>query len=386
MMTLLKNAMVYKPERIGIKHVLIAGSKIIGLTDDIPQLDTRLDVEILDLDGAIVAPGIIDGHTHITGGGGESGYASRVPPVNLSRYSSAGITTVVGVLGTDDVTRNTQSLVAQANALCAEGLTAYCYTGGYHIPLTTLTGSIREDIAYIDRIIGVGELAISDHRSSQPQLSEILRIASDAHVAGLMTGKAGIVHFHLGDGPRGLALLNQALDETELPARVFNPSHINRNKRLFDEAVNLATRGCFVDLTAFPDSGPDEWSAAEGLLRYLASGSPVDQITISSDGGGCLPTFDQHGQITHSQVGDPLTLQQTLNQLISDTNPLEKILPAFTRNVAKLLRLHQKGVLEVGRDADLMVLDTEGQLWGTMALGRWHFKEKQCLIKGQFES
>ena len=52
-------------------------------------------------------------------------------------------------------------------------------------------------------MIGIGELALSDHRSSQPTRDELLRIASDAHVAGMISGKAGIVHLHLGDGERG---------------------------------------------------------------------------------------------------------------------------------------------------------------------------------------
>ena len=81
----------------------------------------------------------------------------------------------------------------------------------------------------MDAIIGVGEVAISDHRSSQPTLDELLRLASEAHVGGLMSGKAGILHLHVGDGPRGLDLVREALDRSEIPARVFNPTHVNRS-------------------------------------------------------------------------------------------------------------------------------------------------------------
>ena len=165
---------------------------------------------------------------HVTGGGGESGFKSRVPPVPLSAFTSAGVTSVVGVLGTDDTTRDTRGLLAQTRALREEGIGAWCHTGGYHVPPVTLTGSVRDDIVYLDPVIGIGELALSDHRSSQPTLDELLRIASDAHVAGMISGKAGIVHLHLGDGERGLDLVRQALSISELPARVFNPTHINR--------------------------------------------------------------------------------------------------------------------------------------------------------------
>jgi beta-aspartyl-dipeptidase (metallo-type) len=126
----------------------------------------------------------------------------------------------------------------------------------------------------------------------------LLRIASECHVAGLMTGKAGVLHLHLGDGERGLALVREALTVSELPARVFNPTHVNRRRALFDEAVELARRGSSVDITAFPVAADeDAYAAAEALERYLASGAPADRVTVSSDAGGCLPCFDTDGRV-----------------------------------------------------------------------------------------
>ena len=259
---LLLNAEVYGPEPLGRRHLLVGAGKLLWVGEQPPELDDSLLREVRDLEGQRVIPGIIDAHAHITGGGGESGYSSRIPPVPLHRFTRAGVTTVVGLLGADDVTRSTASLLAGARGLCEEGLTAYCHTGGYHVPPVTLTGNVRSDIVHVDRIIGVGEIAISDHRSSQPTLDELLRIASDAHVAGMMTGKAGIVHLHLGDGERGLELVRQALDKSEIPARVFNPTHVNRRRELFDEALALAGRGCTVDVTAYPAREDDQrWSA-----------------------------------------------------------------------------------------------------------------------------
>ena len=136
----------------------------------------------------------------MTGGGGESGPASRVPRVALSALTRAGITSCVGVLGTDGTTRNVASLVAATLALRAEGLSAWCWTGSYEVPPITLTGSVRSDIVFVDPILGVGEVAISDHRSSQPTFDELVRLAADCHVAGMMSGKAGVLHLHLGDG------------------------------------------------------------------------------------------------------------------------------------------------------------------------------------------
>ncbi|MBZ0088580.1 MAG: amidohydrolase family protein, partial [Thermomonas sp.] len=261
---------------------------------------------------------------------------------------------------------------------------AWC--GGYHLPPRTLTGSVRGDIALVEPILGVGELALSDHRSSQPTLDELLRVASEAHVGGLMSGKAGIVHLHLGDGKRGLELVRRALDASELPARVFQPTHVNRRKALFEEAIELARRGSHIDITAFPVAeGEDAWSAEDALLRYLDSGAPQQRVSISSDGGGCLPVFDADGRVTRMDVGDSGALASTLQTLLARGLALEDVLPAFTRNVAELLRLPGKGRIAVGADADLVALDAGGGVEAVWARGVPQLAGGHVLRRGTFE-
>src|SRR5215204_2505791 len=386
MIQLLRNADLYAPEPQGLRHLLVAGERIVWVGQTVPSLAADLHVEEHDLGGCRVIPGLVDCHVHLTGGGGEAGPETRVPPLGLSRLTTGGVTTAVGLLGTDDTVRSTAELVATARGLIAEGLSAWCYTGGYHVPPATLTGSVRADIAHIDLIVGVGELAISDHRSSQPTLDELLRIAGDAHVGGLMTGKAGIVHLHLGDGERGLELVRRAINESELPASVFNPTHVNRRKALFEEACDLSKQGCVVDITAFPvDEGEDAWSAPEALTRYLESGLPPNRVTVSSDGGGCLPVFDADGRVSRMDVGRPSAMAEALRALLACGQPLERILPAFTSNQANLLLLPRKGHLTAGADADLVVLDEEGAVGDVMARGAWHVMEGHSVIRGMLE-
>ncbi|MCH7854454.1 MAG: beta-aspartyl-peptidase [Proteobacteria bacterium] len=383
MLILIKNAQVFAPENVGIRQLLLGGGRILTLSED--EL-VASGAAIIDLEGRRLVPGFIDGHAHVTGGGGESGFASRVPPLPLSRFSAAGVTSVVGVLGTDDTTRDTKSLLAQTRALREGGLGAWCHTGGYHFPVVTLTGSVRDDIVHIGPVIGVGEVAISDHRSSQPTLDELLRVASDAHVAGLITGKAGIVHLHLGDGERGLELVRAALHKSELPARVFNPTHINRRKALFEEALLLASSGSTVDITAFPVAADeDAWAADVALIRYLDSGAPAGRITISSDGGGCLPVFNEQGEITSMDIGSPASLPATLARLLQQGLTLDEALPAFTSNVANILRLHDRGRIAVGQAADLLVLDDQDNISDVMIAGIWHVRDGRQKISGPFE-
>ncbi|MHC4940131.1 MAG: beta-aspartyl-peptidase [Planctomycetota bacterium] len=385
-MQLLSNAEIFAPESQGLGHLLVSGERIAWIGSELPKLPDSFDVETFDLEGKRVIPGLVDCHAHLTGGGGEAGHETRVPPLALSRYTTAGITSVVGLLGTDDVTRSLESLVATARGLEAEGLSAWCYTGSYRVPVKTITGSIRGDITLIDRMVAVGEVAISDHRSSQPTLDEILRIASEAHVAGLITGKAGILHLHVGDGERGLELVDSALRTAEIPARVYHPTHVNRRRPLFEEALLLARRGCVIDVTAIPPASDAEWSAAESWRRYAEADLPVERLTISSDGGGCAPSFDGGGNVTGMTFGTAQALADTLAELLESEGSPADVLPAFTSNPAALLRLPRKGRIATGADADLVVLDDKHRIASVMARGRWHVLDGRPAIKGTFET
>lgn len=386
MMQLLRNATVYAPDLLGRRHILVAGSQIVWIGADSPDLDESLAVEVVDVGGRTVIPGLIDCHVHLTGGGGEAGPDTRVPPVAPGRFTAGGITSVVGLLGTDDVIHSPAELVTVVHGLRAHGLSAWCLTGGYHLPPATVTGNVRRDLVLIDAVIGVGEVALSDHRSSQPTLDELLRVAADAHVGGMMSGKAGIVHLHLGDGERGLELLREALRVAELPASVYHPTHVNRRAPLFDEALAIASEGVTVDVTAFPvDQDDDGIAAADAVVRFLESDAPSAHLTVSTDAGGCLPVFDADGRVRTMGVGDPDALLQALTQTVRLGVPLERALPPFTSNVARQFRLPGKGQIVVGGDADLVVLDEEMNCESVMAAGVWHVQGRELLKPGLFE-
>ena len=385
-MLLLRDAEVYAPAHLGRQHLLLGGGRILWMGPDAPTLPAEWPIETIPLDGARLIPGLIDAHVHVTGGGGEAGFATRVPPLPLSRFTTAGVTTVVGLLGTDDVARGPRELLATVYGLREQGLGAFAWSGGYHLPPATLTGSVASDLTLVEALIGVGEVAISDHRSSQPTLDELLRLASQAHVAGLLSGKAGVLHLHLGDGARGLELVRRALEQSELPPRVFHPTHVNRRRALFAEALALARQGCTIDVTAFPVAeGEDAWSAADALQRYFAGDAPPQGITVSSDAGGCLPCFDADGRVSHMDVGHAGALLETLNALTARGVPLQQALPPFTSNVARLLRFAGKGTIAVGAEADLVALDARGAVRECLVGGVRHVAAGAVQRRGPFE-
>ncbi|MEM6326223.1 MAG: beta-aspartyl-peptidase [Bacteroidota bacterium] len=386
MLHLLTDAEVFAPEPLGRRHVLVGGGEILAATADRPRLG-GVDVETVDLKGARLIPGLIDAHVHVTGGGGEAGPETAAPAPPLTAYTRAGVTSVVGLLGTDDSTRSTAGLLRQVRALRREGISAWAWTGGYHLPPTTLTGSVRGDLAHIAEIIGFGELALSDHRSSQPTVTEVARVAADCHVGGLMTGKAGVLHCHLGDGPRGLAMLREILQTTEIPPRTLHPTHVNRRRALWDEALEFARLGATVDVTAFPPehATADEVDAAEAVRAFAATDLPADRLTVSSDGGGCLPHFDAQGELLRMDFATSGAMADLLARLLASGMPEAVALAPMTHNPAALLRLHRKGRIAPGLDADLVVLGDDHRPRDVMARGRWHVREGETVVRGTFE-
>ena len=397
-LTLIRHAGIPSTEGMSPHDLLIGGAAIVGIA---PSCEAPFGLDlaapaaglsVIDATGLTALPGLVDAHVHLTGGGGEAGFKTRVPRRVLSDLVTAGVTTAVGVLGTDGMTRTMRDLVATALGLREEGLSAYCYTGNYAVPVVTLTGSVRDDIVFCDPILGVGELAISDHRSSQPSLDEFLRLASDAYVAGLAAKKAGILHIHLGDGARGLDLIRRALEVSEIPARVFQPTHLNRNRRLWAEAKALAAQRVasglplpYFDVTAFPaeDLTGDTMSAAQAILDWWRAGLPMDCLTISSDGGGCLPVFDACGHMTHMGVGRSHTLLETLQAVVADGMPLALAAATCTSTPARALGLSAKGALAVGNDADLVLVDETLGLQTVIARGRVLFHHGALLPAGR---
>ena len=205
-------------------------------------------------------------------------------------------------------------------------------------------------------------------------------------MAGLLSRKAGVVHLHLGDGKRGLELLRRLLRETELPPRVFHPTHVNRTKELFEEACALSLQNVVIDVTAFPvEEGDNAWSAADAWERYHESAGPPSGLTISSDGGGCLPVFDDNGEMVKMDFATSAGLPDTLRELLARGHGLEQVLPSMTINVARLLKLKGKGQLAAGADADLVCLDQEHRVRHVMARGRWMVQDQSAVVQGLFD-
>ena len=374
MLTLIEGAEIHSPVPLGQQDLLVADGRIAWLGKG---LTVPPDWPLVRVDGRgrYLVPGLVDPLAHITGGGGEGGFAFRTPELAAREALSAGVTTLVAALGTDSLTRTPAQVLGKVREFRAAGVSAYMYTGSYHLPVKTLTGSVESDIMLIPEVLGVGELAISDHRSSAPTHDELARLVSEARVAGLLAGKSGVSFFHVGDGRGALAPLRALRDGTDIPLRQLYPTHCNRNPWLFAEAIDGGRAGGWVDLTtsSFPELLDDgEQLAAEALVALLESDVPADRISFSSDANASLPRFDGEGRLVEMRCGQIASLWQECVRACALGVSFEVALGVVTANPARALGLAGKGAIGVGLDADLLLIDPNTlAIQRVMSGGQW---------------
>ncbi|WP_130808154.1 beta-aspartyl-peptidase [Senegalia massiliensis] len=390
MIKLIKNGEVYNPEYLGKRDILIIGDKIGYIEENIELPDSVLDIQIIDAKGKLVVPGFIDSHVHICGGGGEGSFKSRTPEINLTDITTGGVTTVIGVLGTDGTTRTMTNLLAKARGLEEEGITSFIQTGSYQIPVRTITGNIQDDIILIDKIIGSGEISLADHRSSQPTSAELARLTAETRVGGILSGKAGIVNIHMGDSKDTTKLLLDVVENYDIPITQFLPTHMNRNPYLFEDAIEYAKKGGYVDFTTsttekFLEEG--EVPCGKALKTMIEAGVSNKNITFTSDGQGSLPDFNEKGEYIGLQVGKVKSLYEKVKESIQVFDvPIEESLRPITSNPADILKLQSKGYIKEKNDADIVLLDKDSlEIDTVIAMGKIMIKEKEIIVKGTFE-
>ncbi|MFT7442546.1 MAG: beta-aspartyl-dipeptidase (metallo-type) [Maribacter sp.] len=382
MLTLIKNTTLYSPKKLGTKDILIAGKKIVAIGDNLDAFKNK-EVTIFDAKGKITTPGLIDQHIHINGAGGKQGFASMTPEISISELIACGTTTVNGLLGTDGTARNIKSLYGKAKALEEEGISSYIFCGYYGVDSLTVTGSIEDDMVFIDKVLGC-KIAISDIRSSYPTAQELIRKLRAVRVGGFLSQKKGILHVHLGGLDSKLDPLFELVEKYQFPIEHISPTHVGRTKELFDDAIRFAKMGGIIDIT----TGASQYTAPyKSILYALEQGASIENMTFSTDGNAGLTKFDENKKpIGVKKAPIDTNLKETILLIQKGNLPIEEAFKLITTNPAKNLGLKHKGKIEVGYDADFCFFDANLKLTDVFANGKQMMKDTEIIVKGTFET
>jgi len=389
---LIKDGDVYAPKHCGKKDLLIINEKIVFIDRGISLSGLKTldrNIKIINASDCFIIPGHIDQHVHINGAGGEGGPQYRTPPVQLSAFVKAGITSVGGVLGTDGFARSLKALLMKARALEQEGISTWIYTGAYEYPSPTMTGSILSDIVLIDKVIGL-KIALSDHRASHPTREEFSRATSEARSGGVIAGKAGIVHIHLGGESQGLTYLFDLIQRTDIPVEQFAPTHCNKkDEALFKQVIAFGKIGGYIDFTAgvSEKEAGAEMELCNMIRQLFQQGISLEQITISSDGNGSLPSFNEKKEFVGMRIASVSTMHETFIDMVKKAKfSIEDATRVTSTNIATHLKLSQKGELKVGKDADILVMEKESlTIKHVIARGKMLMENEEVVRFGTFE-
>ena len=380
MAVLIKNARVFAPKDLGQVDVLMVAEQVVAIGHDLPE--SLPDTEVIDAKGQIMTPGFFDQHIHVTGGGGEGGPVTRTPEIMLSELVASGTTSVVGVSGTDYTTRSIPNLLAKVRALKSEGISAWMHTSNYHFPATTMSKSVPDDLFLVPEVLGV-KIALGDHRSSFPTMQEVLHLLTDIRVGAMIAGKIGFLHIHTGNIPGSFDMYKDIVAKG-FPIRHIRPTHCGRIKHVFDSAVEFAKAGGWIDITTGASCAFD--NPAIAVMTALDAGVDPTKITLSTDGHGSVPRFNEKGEMIGLGVGGVAGNLTEVKRLISEFKmPIDQAVSFISSNVGAALGLPGQGVIEVGGCANACLFNDAMELTTVISRNRVMMRNGEIVQKGTFE-
>lgn len=380
MFKLIKNGHVYSPADLGVKDILLWEDRVIKIGENL-KIPEGFEGKEFDLSGKIIIPGIVDTHVHITGGGGEGGFTTRTSEITFEEIAEAGVTTLVGVLGTDGYARRVEDVLVKCMALREEGFDCYFLTGSYTFPITTMRGSVAEDIIFNEYCLGTGEVAHCDHRGSLMRYEEFTRLAADTRNGARLAGLKGVLNIHLGNYSDPADFFIRACEEDITFRPLIVPTHVTRKYDVFDSCLKFLEYGGQIDITAGSDGDASQksYGSVEGLEIIYKKYGTLDRVTMTSDGNGSAPIWDELGNMIGMGKGSSKVLLADLKKATKNgIIPFEETLRTMTTIPAAVYGLkNSAGTIVENGTANFAVLDENLDLVETILNG------KRVWIKGK---
>jgi beta-aspartyl-dipeptidase (metallo-type) len=391
MFTLIKDAEIYAPKRLGIRDILISGKEIAAIGKD---LDPPINhcCKIIDGPGKIVFPGFVDIHVHTTGSDDGQGPIGRTFDIDWRDIVESGVTTAVGVQGGSIWVRSLEKLYIKTLELEKMGITSYMLTGCFKIPPPTLTGSIRKDVYLIEKVKGI-KTAVSDPTTSHHTWRDLAAIASEVRIGASIAKKGAITHVHVGRNPTRMDVMLEMVEKTGLNPQHIVPTHVNRfNPDVIEQGIEYVKMNGVVDLSSLmrkEEGSLTGLKVEHAVKRMLNEGCKIENITISSDANVPMPIRDEKENQKGLYVASLDFNRREVRDIVNNNvTSFSEALKMVTSNPARILGIDsKKGKVKKGYDADLVLADNIENLKieRVFAKGRILVEDGKALFQGHFQ-
>ena len=372
---LVKNAQVYHDHRFQPLDLLVQNGKITALS---AGLDA--DAPVLDAGGMRCVPGFLDVHTH----GGANVDVNAATPDDVRTlaafFARHGVTGFLTSILTDTEQQTAQAIANVTQAMAAP-------TGGAQVLRIHLEGpflAAQYNGAMPEHLLRKGDVAWL--RRCQQQAGGNIRYLT---VAPEIEGVMEVIRtFH---SEFAIAIGHSGADydtaRQAIAAGATACTHTFNGMRLFHQHQPAIMGAVLASPDVYCEAICDGRHLHPGTVEMLLRCKGLDRVVAITDsiqaaglpdgryklGVNDVVVVDGDAQLANGggRAGSTLTMDQALRNLTRFTSyPLEQLIPLLTENPADLIRLPQKGRLDLGKDGDLVLLDDALQVAATVVGGQ----------------
>ncbi|MER7151734.1 N-acetylglucosamine-6-phosphate deacetylase [Streptomyces lydicus] len=382
--TVLAGARIARPSGVvGSGRITVEGGRIAGVhSRDVDPVEGGDAAGVVDLTGHLIVPGFVDMHVHGGGGGSFSSADPGECMTVVETHRRRGTTSMVASTVTGELTELARQAAVLAELVQQGELAGIHFEGpfispqrcGAHQPgllrdpdpvdvrklvdaahgtavMMTVAPELPGGLASVRLLAEAGVIAAIGHTDSS---YDATREAIDAgatvatHLFNAMPPLG-----HRAPGPVA-ALLEDERITVEL---------INDGTHLHPAVLQLAVREAGAGRVAFITDAMGAAGMSDGMY-------PLGPMRVEVRDGVARIS---EGPTAGSIAGSTLTLDRAFKRAVTlDGLTVDQAVQVLSANPARLLGIDDRvGSLEVGKDADLVVLDAAWDVVGVMRRGEW---------------